>query len=132
MSKGVMVTRSLIGITGVIQLLLGIFFWFGGLLQLTPLHMGIGIVFVLSLATLAIQNWTGGGSRLLSVVTVVWCVVLPALGYSQAQILPGASHWIIRVLHLVTGIVGMGLAGIMTKGLMARGRLVPGGQRVTA
>lgn len=132
MSKAVTITRSLVGITGGIQLLLGLFFWFGGLLQLTPLHMGIGLVFVLSLATLAILSWIGGGSRLLSVVTLVWCLVLPGLGYAQAQILPGPNHWIIRVLHLLTGIVGMAFAGIMTKGLVARARLVTGEQRVTA
>jgi len=126
MSKAVKITRSLIGITGVIQLLLGLFFWFGGLLQLTPLHMGIGLIFVLSLATLAILSWAGGGSPVLSIVTLVWCVVIPALGYSQAQIMPGPNHWIIRVLHLLTAIIGMGLAGAMTKGLMARGRLITG------
>jgi hypothetical protein len=33
-----------------------------------------------------------------------------AFGVTQSAILPGDLHWIIQVLHLVVGVVAMGLA----------------------
>src|SRR5262245_46480710 len=109
MSKAIQITRGLVGLLGLTQLVLGVFFWAGHLQQLIPLHMVLGVAFVLGLWTIAILSWAAGGSRPLAVVALLWGLVIVAFGMTQAQILPGPYHWVIRVLHLAVGIAGMGM-----------------------
>jgi uncharacterized membrane protein YczE len=121
MHKAIKITRGLVGILGVSLVLLGVTFWTGHLGTLVPLHMGLGIAFVVGLWTLAILCWIAGGPAPLSVATLLWGLVIPAFGYAQYQLLPGPNHWVIRVLHLAIGVAGMGLAGALSKNALARG-----------
>jgi hypothetical protein len=43
-------------------------------------------------------------------LTIVWGLVVPILGVSQTQLLPGPAHWVIQVLPLLVGLVAMGLS----------------------
>lgn len=41
------ITRILVGLTGLTQIVLGALFWTGHFLRLIPLHMQVGYVFVI-------------------------------------------------------------------------------------
>jgi len=118
MSTAIKVTRGLVGISGLIQLALGVLFWTGHATALIPLHMILGFVFVLALWTLAVLAARAGAPAGLVATTLVWGLLLPALGIGQMQLLPGPGHWTVRVAHLLMGVVAMGLAGA----LFTRGR----------
>jgi|SRR5262245_11991925 len=115
MKKAISIVRGVVGITGILQLILGIVFWTGHLKQLIPVHMGIGIVFVLSLWTLAALGLRAGAPLGLAVAAWVWGLVIALLGMNQMSILPGPLHWIIKVTHLLTAMIGMGMAGAIQK-----------------
>ncbi len=97
--------------TGLTQIILGLLFWIGYARALIPLHMLIGLVLVLALFVLAILAAFAGVSRMLVVLAVVWSLVVPIFGVTQTQLLPGAWHWVIQVLHLLVGLAAIRLAG---------------------
>jgi hypothetical protein len=105
------VLQVIVRATGGFQILLGALLWVGFLQQLTTLHMVVGLVFVLAVWVLAARAFAAGAGRALSAVAILWGVIVVALGMTQAQILPGPSHWVVRVAHLVVGVIAMGLAG---------------------
>ena len=109
MKTAIMVTRGLVGITGLIQLALGIVFWTGHARGLTGFHMITGVVFVLALWTLAGLGARAGAPVGLVVTAFVWGLVLPLFGMVQMRLLVGPSHWVIQTVHMLTAIVAMGL-----------------------
>jgi hypothetical protein len=111
------VTRA----SGLAQLALGLLFWTGNALALIPIHMLNGLLFVLLLELqAALAAWAGVSWRLV-LFAVVWGVVVPVLGVTQTQLLPGGWHWVVQVAHLAVGLVAMGLAERL--GLRAKARL---------
>src|SRR5262245_45878288 len=97
------------GVSGLIQLILGVLFWIGFARGLVPMHMLIGLVFVLALMTLCGLGFASGLGRA-AVLPMVWSLVVLALGVTQMQLLPGTFHWVIQALHLLVGIAAMGMA----------------------
>lgn len=73
----------------------------------------------LSLLTLAVLCARVGAPRALTMAAVLWGLLIIALGMTQMRILPGPAHWVVRTVHLLTGAVGMGLAGALTARLGA-------------
>ena len=120
-------TLTTVRATGGFQVLLGLLLWAGVGLRWIPLHMFIGIVFVLALLTLAVRGLRLAASRGLGAFTVAWGILVVAFGMSQAQIMPGENHWIIRTLHLIVGLGAMGLAGALAASMARAGR--PGADR---
>jgi hypothetical protein len=119
MKTSIVVTRALVGITGLVQVVLGTLFWTGHALDLVPLHMLIGVLFVLSLIAQAVLAARSGAPAGLAAATVVWAIAIAALGMTQMRILPGPYHWIVRVAHLLTAFIGMGMSGALTARLKA-------------
>jgi len=111
------VVRGIIGVTGGLQVLLGAVFWTGHALTLVPLHMVLGFVFVLALLALAVRSALAGAGWRISGLAAACAVVVLVFGMTQARILPGPYHWVIRVLHLLVGIAAMGFAGRLTQAL---------------
>jgi hypothetical protein len=107
----------LVRLTGVIQLVLGLLFWSGSATALIPLHMTIGIIFVLCLWGLALVALRLGAA--MPVITILWGALIAIVGFAQTHLMPGAAHWVIQVLHLVLGLVGIGL-GEMLGGRLRR------------
>jgi hypothetical protein len=95
----------------VLTLILGILFWTGNAADsLVPVHMGLGILVVLSLWTLGLaQALTKGGSWGLAIGAVVLGIILAASGGTQDEILTGSLHWVIQVIHLLLGLSALGL-----------------------
>jgi hypothetical protein len=94
----------------VIQLLLGILFWTGNALGLVDLHQLIGILLVLALWTQAALAHRAGVPGGLVAGAAVYGLVVPIVGLTQRELLPGSAHWVIQVIHLLLGIGLIGLA----------------------
>lgn len=109
MKTAITTLQWVIRLTGLIQIVLGLTFWIGYAFNLIPLHMLVGSVLVLALWVLAVLAWRTGVSLGFVVLAIVWGVITLALGMTQTQLLPGAFHWVIEVLHLVVGLAAMGL-----------------------
>jgi hypothetical protein len=123
MRTAVTAVQMLIRVAGVIQILLGLAFWTGNALGLVDLHQLIGFVIVLSLWTMAALAARAGVQPGLVAAAAVWGLVLPVLGLTQEELLPGSAHIVIEVLHLLVGLGALGLAeNLATR---AKARLVP-------
>jgi len=105
-----------------LALILGILFWTGNATSLVLVHMGLGILAVLSLWTLGAAIASTKGGIGLAIGAFVWGLIVAALGLTQGTLLAGSTHWVIQVLHLLVGLAAIGL------GEMIAGRY----KRVTA
>jgi hypothetical protein len=117
MNTATTVLQLLVRITAVIQIVLGVLFWTGNLVNLVPVHMLIGLVLVLSLWALAVMALVSGANRGLAALALVWGLIVVALGMMQSQLLPGSLHWIIQVLHLLVGLAALGMAERLAAGI---------------
>ncbi len=59
----IITAQTLVRFTGLTLIVLGVFFWTGRALTLVPLHMRVGVVFVISLWALALLAARAGASR---------------------------------------------------------------------
>src|SRR5438045_3330267 len=98
-----MLLRALIAV----QILLGAAFWAGYLPGLVNLHVALGSAFVFVLWMIAAIAIAKKRSVPLALVAILWGALIGAFGIVQRQMLVGDMHWVIRVLHLVVGIVAM-------------------------
>src|SRR5579883_1894023 len=109
--KGTATTlQMIVRISGLILIVLGILFWVGSAQALIPIHMLLGLLLVLALWALAVAGMRSGTPAGLTGLAIVWGVIVVALGVTQAQIAPGGAHWIVQVVHLLVGIVAIGLS----------------------
>jgi hypothetical protein len=111
MKSAMRATLIVFRLLGLAQIVLGVVFWAGRRMDLVPLHMVIGMAFVLALWALAVLGFRAGASGGLVMLSVVWGLLVTVLGATQTRLLPGDGHWVVRVLHLLTALVAMGLAG---------------------
>jgi len=102
------ITHYAVRYIGVLLILLGITLWTGNALNLIPLHMALGVLFVLSLWTLAALAARAGVALGFVVLVAVWGIVVIALGMTQDSLLPNNAHWVIQVLHLLVGMAAIG------------------------
>lgn len=107
-------------LSGVLLVLLGIYLWTGRGAALAPVHMAIGLVF--TLAYLAIVGLASRDGLALgpSLLAAGWGFVVPLFGMIQTRLVVGPGHWVVRVIHLLFGIVAMGVADRLLKGNPAR------------
>jgi hypothetical protein len=115
--------QMFVRVAGVIQLLLGLAFWTGNLLGLVDLHQLLGILLVLVVWTLAALAHRAGVPAGMVAGAVVLGLVVPIVGLTQRELLPGSAHWVIQVIHLLLGIGLLGLAENLAT--MAKARLAP-------
>ena len=99
-----------IRVVGVVQLVLGILFWTGNALGLVDLHQLLGILLVLGLWTMAALAHRAGVPAGLVAAAAVYGLIVPIVGLTQRELLPGSAHWVIQVIHLLLGIGLLALA----------------------
>jgi len=102
--------QNLIRLTWLVLLVLGIVLWTGHAPGLVLAHQLAGIGFVLLLWVLGYLGLRSDATRGLALANCIWGLVVLTLGAAQTQLLSGNLHWIVRVLHLLVGIAGIGLA----------------------
>jgi len=97
-------------ISGIIALVLGILVWVNTLTS-ADIHMLFGILVTLSLLVIGIAfGLTKGGSWGLGGAAIVWAIIVFLFGLTQANMLTAPNvHWIIQVIHLLFGLVAIGL-----------------------
>jgi uncharacterized membrane protein YuzA (DUF378 family) len=94
----------------VVLIVLGILFWTGRADSLIPLHQFLGFVLVLALWTLAVLAARRHVPVVLVAIAILWGILLPIFGLTQAGIVPGSVHWIVQVFHLLVGLAAVGQA----------------------
>ncbi|HUY12171.1 MAG TPA: hypothetical protein VMX16_00885 [Terriglobia bacterium] len=102
--------QMLIRLVGLILIVLGVLFWTGHDLELIPVHIYIGLFFVLLLWTQSLMAARAKVGLGLVGVEIVWGIAVLVLGMMQGQLLPGNAHWVIQVLHLLLGAGAIGFA----------------------
>jgi hypothetical protein len=107
MKTAATVVQMLVRFTGLSLIVLGVLFWLSYARNLIAIHMLLGLVLVLALWTLAGMAARAGVHPGIVVLAVLWGFVVPVLGIMQNQLLVGASHWVIQVLHLLVGVSAM-------------------------
>jgi hypothetical protein len=120
MTRASTVVQMLIRACFVVQLVLGGLFWINNARGLVPLHQLVGFILVIAIWTQAGLAARAGVSLGLVAFTVVWALVVPILGLSQTELLPGSAHWVIQVVHLLVGIIAVGLAERLATGIRER------------
>ena len=93
-----------------LQVVVGLGLWSGRWYSLVGMHRTVGITYVLLLWTLAILALVQRRSTKLALASLIWGLVIAALGFAQQGILIGDLHWIVRVVHLIVGLAAMPLA----------------------
>jgi hypothetical protein len=98
------VTVAVLRIAGLIQLGLGLLFWIGHALSLVPVHLRVGFLVVFSLWLLALLAARVGVSPGMVGLALVWGLVVPIVGLTQARLLPGQYHVVVQIIHLLLGV----------------------------
>jgi hypothetical protein len=98
---------------GALALILGILFWSGNTLNLIPIHMLLGVLVVLSLWIVGIgQAFSSSGSWPLAGGALLLGLLVIVVGRTQSSLLVGPFHWVIQVVHLLLGILAVGIGQI--------------------
>ncbi len=109
------VLRILVSAIGAIMIVLGLLFWTGNAFVLLPLHMLLGVALVLMLWIIAVMALMARVNPILALVALIWGLIVPILGITQFQLLPGSLHWIIQTLHLLVGLIAIALANMLAR-----------------
>lgn len=117
------VAQMLVRITGVVQLILGLLIWAESMVNLIGIHTLMGLVFVVSLWVLAAVSTRAGVPTGLAAGVAILGLIALVFGMVQTSLLPGSSHWIIQVLHLLIGMAAVA-SGESIGGRLRRVRLV--------
>jgi hypothetical protein len=115
----------LIRVCFVVQLVLGGLFWTNNARGLIPLHQLVGFIFVIAIWVQAGLAARAGVNLGLVAFAAVWALVVPILGLNQTELLPGSAHWVIEVIHLLVGIIAVGLAERLATGVQSRRLATP-------
>ena len=94
---------------GVILLILGFLFWTHHSFQLIPLHMQMGVAFVVLLWAMAVIGASAKVSPALVVAAFLWGLLMLYFGMSMGRFMPGRAHELIRVLHFLIGLGAIAL-----------------------
>jgi hypothetical protein len=108
------IAAAVLSLAGLLALILGLLFWTGAALNLLQMHMLLGLLAVGALLVIGIgQAFSKGGSWIIAVGTLVVGPATIAIGMVQASLMVGEFHWVIQVVHLLLGLltIGMGHMG---------------------
>ncbi len=101
------------GIAGLGALTLGLLFWIANV-DFINIHMLLGLTVALALLVLGVVAVCTRGLRILGAVAIVYALLLPVFGLRQATLLIGSMHWLIQIAHMLVGIGGLALIGIIS------------------
>jgi hypothetical protein len=109
------IARMLVRLLGTIMIVLGLLFWTGNALAWLAVHMLIGLVAVLTLWTLTTLATRAGEQPALVGAALLSGLLVPILGMTQDQLLPGPVHWTIKVLPSLLGVGAIALAEVLAR-----------------
>ena len=120
MKRATVALQWVVRFCGALQLVLGALIWFAPRRNYVPTHMLTGAILVLALLALAVLGLRTR-VRPLAGFTMLWSLALPAFGVAHARLLIGPSHWILRVTHLLMGMIGIALGQALAKQILQPG-----------
>jgi hypothetical protein len=104
------ITSMVLSLAGLLALILGLLFWTGGALNLISLHMLLGFLAVGALWIVGVaQALTYSGSWIIATVAIIVGALMIVLGLTQSSLMVGDFHWVIRILHLLLGLLTIGM-----------------------
>jgi hypothetical protein len=109
---GIRIIQVIAGIAGLCALILGLLFWIVGM-NVISIHMLFGLTVALALLILGIVGVFTSGMRVLGVIGIVYALIFPVFGLTQATLLVGSLHWLIQTAHLLVGLGALALMGFI-------------------
>jgi hypothetical protein len=107
------IASMVLSLTGLLALILGLLFWTGSALNLVSLHMLLGFLAVGALWIVGVaQALTRSGSWIIATVAIIVGALMVVLGLIQASLMVGEFHWVIRIVHLLLGLLTIGMGHI--------------------
>jgi hypothetical protein len=108
------IASVVLSFAGLLALILGLLVWTTNAPNLIQMHMLLGLLAVGALWFIGIgQAFSKGGSWLIAACALVVGAAMIIIGLTQSALMLGASHWVIQIVHLVLGllVIGMGHMG---------------------
>jgi hypothetical protein len=109
--------KLLMRLSGVGALLLGLAIWAGYGTSWLPIHILLGAILVLAMWGTAVLAFRTGLRRGLGVFVFLWGLGMAVFGGLQGRLLPGPTHWLIAVAHVLAGPVGAALGVVLGSAL---------------
>jgi hypothetical protein len=111
----IQISSIVLRVCGVLALILGLLLWNGSALNLIPVHMLLGVLVVLSLWIIGVgQFFSRNGSWIITICALAVGVLVIIVGITQSSLMVGSFHWVIKVLHLLLGMLAVGVGQIGT------------------
>jgi len=114
MLRMVRIAQMTVRLTGMLQIILGALIW-AGHSELKQAHTGLGMLFVLALWSLAAIGFRARAAVGLGIRATIWGIVVLWYGMIQGQLWTGDQHIYVRVLHLIVGLVAIGVAELLAR-----------------
>jgi hypothetical protein len=109
----IQIASILLRVFGTLALILGLLFWAGIGLNFIAVHMVLGLLVVLSLWIIGVgQAFSKNGSWMLAIGALALGALVIVLGLRQSALLVGPLHWVIQVIHLLLGVLAVGIGQI--------------------
>jgi len=110
MNTVIQLASILLRVFGTLALILGLLFWVGIGLNLIAVHMVLGLLVVLLLWIIGVgQAFSKDGSWMLAIGALALGAIVLVFGLRQSALLVGPLHWVIQVLHLLLGVLAVGI-----------------------
>jgi hypothetical protein len=107
------IASVVLSFAGSLALILGLLVWTNSALNLIQMHMLLGLLAVGALWVIGIgQAFSKAGSWLIAACALVVGALMIIVGLNQSALMLGALHWVVQVLHLVLGLLVIGIGHI--------------------
>jgi hypothetical protein len=104
------IASAVLTLAGLFALISGLLFWTGTALNLMSLHMLLGFLAIGSLWVIGVaQVFARRGSWIIAACALIVGAVMIVIGMTQSSLLIGRFHWVIQVIHLVLGLLTIGI-----------------------
>jgi hypothetical protein len=104
------IASAVLTLAGLLALISGLLFWTSTAPNLITLHMLLGFLAVGALWVIGIaQAFAQRGSWIIASCAVIVGALMVVIGMMQSSLLVGRFHWVIQVIHLVLGLLTIGI-----------------------
>ena len=113
MNMVIQIATIMLRVFGTLALILGLLFWSGNGLNFIAVHMLLGLLVVLLLWIVGVgQAFSKNGSWMLAIGALALGALVIIVGLRQSTLLVGPFHWVIQVIHLLLGVLAVGIGQI--------------------
>ena len=104
------IASAVLTLAGLLALISGLLFWTGTAPNLITLHMLLGFLAVGALWVIGLaQAFAQGGSWIIASCALIVGALMVVIGMMQSSLLVGKFHWVIQVIHLLFGLLTIGI-----------------------